>query len=122
MNNQQAFNQMVEHLRKQKKRSYEESISTCLYRGPNGLKCAIGALIPDELYREEMEGMAVTRLLINEQNKYPKLYELFEQVDSQFLSEMQDIHDFNPIEQWERRFELCAGDYNLDYTAPEAAL
>jgi len=29
----------------------------CAYRGDNGLKCAIGALIPDELYYPEMEGM-----------------------------------------------------------------
>jgi len=28
----------------------------CAYRGDNGLKCAIGALIPDHLYCPELEG------------------------------------------------------------------
>lgn len=28
----------------------------CLYRGPNGRKCAAGHLIPDETYSKKMEG------------------------------------------------------------------
>lgn len=29
--------------------------SRCLYRGPNGTKCAVGHLIPDDVYTEEMD-------------------------------------------------------------------
>lgn len=32
----------------------------CLYRGPNGLKCAAGWLIPDDKYRVEMENVPAT--------------------------------------------------------------
>lgn len=28
----------------------------CYYRGPNGTKCAVGCLIPDELYEPRMDG------------------------------------------------------------------
>lgn len=30
----------------------------CAYRGGDGLKCAVGHLIPDDEYREEMDGAA----------------------------------------------------------------
>lgn len=35
----------------------------CCYRGPNGLKCAIGHCIPDELYGPSMEGKGLHSLL-----------------------------------------------------------
>lgn len=31
----------------------------CMYRGPNGTKCAIGHCIPDELYEPEFEGCTI---------------------------------------------------------------
>lgn len=34
----------------------------CRYRGPNGRKCAAGQLIPDELYKPEMERKSVWSL------------------------------------------------------------
>jgi hypothetical protein len=37
--------------------------SVCLYRSPNGLKCAIGHCIPDELYGPSMEGKGLQSLL-----------------------------------------------------------
>lgn len=32
----------------------------CLYRNPEGLKCAVGQIIPDELYTHDMESMRVS--------------------------------------------------------------
>jgi hypothetical protein len=116
MNNQEAFNLMVDHLRKQQQRSQGLNDTTCMYRGPDGLKCAVGALIPDELYIEDMEGSAITRILIDYRDRYPALSTLFKDIDPLFLAEMQDIHDFNPIDQWERRFKGCAEDNDLVYT------
>lgn len=34
----------------------------CLYRGPNGNKCAVGHLIPDDKYVPEMEVVPATRI------------------------------------------------------------
>lgn len=38
----------------QGKRSFSQGY--CLYRGPDGTKCALGHLIPDELYTRDIEG------------------------------------------------------------------
>jgi hypothetical protein len=53
-NDQQVFDYVVEKLREQGCQSISEG-GNCLYRGPNGLKCAAGHLIPDDKYDERME-------------------------------------------------------------------
>lgn len=64
MNPQEVFNTAAKALLDQKvpsaKHEGEGAMGTsCLYRGPNGTKCAIGHLIPDEHYNRCMEGAAV---------------------------------------------------------------
>ena len=34
----------------------------CLYRGPDGLKCAAGHVIPDSVYSEDMEGLDLANM------------------------------------------------------------
>ena len=53
MTDQELFDRVVTHLAKQGRRAMARV--ACLYRTPDGLKCAIGCLIPDEKYRAEME-------------------------------------------------------------------
>ena len=48
MTRQEMFNRATAHLVRQGKRSVNDS-GRCLYRGPNGLKCAIGIFLPDPL-------------------------------------------------------------------------
>lgn len=38
----------------------------CLYRGPDGLKCAVGAIIPDSAYEPVIEGCTVAGLMLYE--------------------------------------------------------
>ncbi len=57
MNAQQIFDTVVEHLAAQKVRCANEK-GECLYRGPKGRKCAIGCLIPDEVYEPRMERLS----------------------------------------------------------------
>ncbi len=52
-NNQEVFDFVVGKIREQGCKSIGEDF--CAYRGPNGLKCAAGWLIPDEEYTPEME-------------------------------------------------------------------
>ena len=42
---QAAFNKVARHLLRQNAKSTNKD-GECLYRGPNGLRCAVGALIP----------------------------------------------------------------------------
>jgi len=41
----------------------------CMYRGPNGKKCAAGLFIPDSLYKKTMEGSNIEAVL----KLYPKI-------------------------------------------------
>lgn len=62
----------------------------CKYRTPDGRKCAVGCLIPDELYNSRIEEKDVDDLLqIDEMSK------LFAHVDRFFLKRAQSAHDSN---------------------------
>jgi hypothetical protein len=58
MNAQEIFDKVVTHLRTQGKQAKNTS-DDCVYRRPNGLMCAVGCLIPDELYDPALEGATV---------------------------------------------------------------
>lgn len=61
----------------------------CLYRDAKGNKCAIGHLIPDELYLKGFEGQdAISVLAI-----LSELVEGEDQEDQYFYLEIQHIHD-----------------------------
>lgn len=53
MNNQEFFDKTATHLFTQGKQATDGQ--TCLYRTPDGLKCAIGCHIPDDKYDPKME-------------------------------------------------------------------
>lgn len=57
---QQTFDTAVEHLAAQKRRSRNDY--SCKYRSEDGLKCAIGTLIPDSLYDPILEGYTVENI------------------------------------------------------------
>lgn len=63
----------------------------CQYRGEDGTKCAVGWLIPDDLYDPHMEGKTVLRLFVD----YPELRKepLFKEWTSDLLCDLQHIHD-----------------------------
>lgn len=55
---QQIFDTVLTRLREQGQPSIKingTDIPSCLYRGPNGLKCAVGWLIPDNAYHSKFE-------------------------------------------------------------------
>ncbi len=112
MNTQEAFDAAVKHLRKQGERSQARYSTDCLYRGPGGLKCAVGALIPDELYEKSYEGRAVKILVYTAGN----IGKLFRNVDINVLITLQNVHDSIPAEKWEHHFACIAEKYGLTLT------
>jgi hypothetical protein len=52
MEAQEIFDKVVNHLATQKVQSKG---NVCLYRGPNGTKCAFGIFVPDEVYSANLE-------------------------------------------------------------------
>ena len=89
---QEAFEIMCKHIFEQGVQSTNGKSGGdcyCLYRGPNGLKCVIGALIPDSEYKPEYDikiGMSVDYL-------YSEGITCLSGLRLDFLEEMQSIHD-----------------------------
>ena len=59
---QQVVAQMADHLATQRKASGKPGYS-CLYRSPDGCKCAVGALIPDDLYIRVIEDTDIESIM-----------------------------------------------------------
>jgi hypothetical protein len=123
--------------------------ATCMYRGPGNTKCAIGCLIPDELYDPILEGRSIGSFF-----RPPAVKEIddpsfdnsfdfdtekamkFESVvrsfvnylgaDAmpvvEFLRELQQAHDsfFGSIKELHTRLRLVANGYELNTAVLEA--
>lgn len=92
MNNQGAFDIALLHLLNQSHRSVSASGRSQL-RTLRGAKSAIGALVPDRLYRNSMEGKTVQQLLAAHGQDYEPLREHLSGVTLPVLIELQDLHD-----------------------------
>ncbi len=110
------FNKIVKHLLKQNKKcelTNKNDYKMCVYRGENGMKCAIGCILPDKLYRprHDKESYDIYRLMNNlEIRKY------FGGKDNiEFLVELQGIHDsYNP-KNWKFKLKIFAKKYDLKF-------
>jgi hypothetical protein len=92
MNDQGAFDAALLHLLIQGHRSVSSSGRSQL-RGPEGEKSAIGALIPDRLYRNSMEGKTIQQLLAAYNPEYLPLRHHLSGVGLPLLNALQDLHD-----------------------------
>lgn len=109
---QETYDTIVAHLRKQGRKATDDH-GMCCYRADDGLKCAVGCLIPDDLYDEGMEAMSVVG---------SPIYEIVcvrLDHDLQLCGDMQDVHDEWEVERWEIGFRGVAEAHNLTYTPPE---
>lgn len=94
-NKQEIFDKVYDHLHTQGRKSviyeHRDKQINCRYRAPNGDKCAIGCLIPDELYTPSIEGNNVQSF-----NVKKILYQLYPEMTSNdllFLIHLQEAHD-----------------------------
>ena len=98
MTRQDLFDTVVRHLRAQKQRAVaKQGRSMCAYRTPDGLKCAIGCLIPDELYDPLFEGKSAFWLLTDDGPKARAVRDncgaSTDQTVVALLASLQDVHD-----------------------------
>lgn len=94
--NQQVFEIVVKHLFSQgaqsKKFIEEVDRDCCVYRGDSGTSCAIGRIIPDEIYDPIMDIQRFTIWTIIS-DEFPEILELFKNIGCNFLSSLQTLHD-----------------------------
>lgn len=114
MNKQEIFDKVATHLLTQNKKS--STTIRCWYRSPEGLKCAIGCLIPDHLYDKSIEGCGSFNL--------PKTIidyiGLNDTSDRYFLSNLQKIHDNYEPPMWKHKLKELAGYYQLVWSQEES--
>jgi hypothetical protein len=123
MTNQELFDQVVVHARQQKCKATNSY--RCAYRGPNGTKCFIGALIPDDKYLKSFEGYGLGALLSCEKDsyKYNSSKDIataagIEEPQYELAKVLQGVHDNFEQPEWEKHFTKIATQYNLTYTSP----
>lgn len=110
LTNQQIFNRVAKHLLAQGRRAM--SNGACVYRGPGGTKCAVGCIIPDELYSPEFEGNNVEGIF----KAQPKLWNLLAHRGGMtLLAHLQeDVHDECPPRMWPSALRSVAVKHGLN--------
>lgn len=123
LSRQQIFDKAAKHLLKQDCRASRNEHSSefaCFYRGPNGTKCAVGALIPDRFYHESMEEKSAAALLAG----FPDFRHYLgagldvskEHSKANLLTCLQEIHDCYPPDSWREKLRYLAFQVKLKAT------
>ena len=119
---QELFDYITRGLLKQGRPSAigKEGSFACLYRGPNGLKCAAGLVLPDEFYRPDMEGAGISSI---------RYFENLTMEKHDLLQDLQGAHDntarvaLDSLAEWKEllvnRLEQLAKQYGLQFAGPE---
>lgn len=113
MNKQEIFNTVVTHLRKQNRQAL--SGNRCCYKTPDGDKCAVGCLIPDEHFYPEMNDAGVVSALMWSIDFPIQLHWM--RSHESLLKDLQKLHDCKLPDYWEEEFTNLAICYGL--TVPE---
>lgn len=117
---QEIFNRVKAHLLTQNAKARIPDggwgYGACRYRGTNGLKCAIGCLIPDEAYTADLEGSVLFRVLSTipgiptSAGRNDPTYVRYEIL----LAELQSIHDRYQPPEWAEQLERLGKRHNLE--------
>jgi len=105
---QETFDKVAVHLIKQGKQSVSGYSGGCAYRGDNGLRCAVGALIPDDLYDDEMdnEGIGIGSLCDENTGPYGPKFPIFPRRLFNLLQALQMAHDECDIDTLDGSFDM----------------
>ena len=124
MKKQEIFDTVAAHLIKQKRRSADKH-GCWVYHGVDNLKCAVGCLIPDEIYTPEMEGKNIFALIKEGAIPSFSLDNLNEDYivlcDLQYINDdcFVDDNDFFDMADLKERLTSTAKKYKLDNTVLE---
>jgi hypothetical protein len=120
MDTQAVVDKVLKHLWDQGRVSYDHSLNGCAYRGEDGTKCAIGILIPDDIYSFDMEGKNF-RQLCQQHNavaNLPEIQAIMEvgEVMQQLHDDLQGRSDFR--KRLRNRAQAWLPDYGLTVNLP----
>lgn len=112
---QEIFTKVRDHLLAQKVRSYDPDrlSNVCLYRGPGGLKCALGCLIPDDKEVPVLfNSLGIDKVLAQDPD-----FLGFKVSDEAYslLAYLQNVHDRSDPNGWECRLKAVAEIFDLKW-------
>lgn len=112
MTEQEVFDKVATHLLTQGKKAEDDG--SCKYRAPDGCKCAVGALIPDELYTPQMDidGVLFYSDDINNVGVIKVLRDQEITCDN-LLVALQSLHDGEEVKNWKSGLVTISTDYCL---------
>lgn len=117
-----TFDRAAEHLLKQGVKSESmgsQGDDVCVYRlnrkADCPTRCAIGALIRDDKYTSKMEGLGASDLVAQYGDRAIFIDGVID--DSDFLNELQAIHDNSSPADWPQQFARLAHRHNLTFGA-----
>jgi hypothetical protein len=119
---QAAFNRVAKHLLRQNEKSIAGD--ECLYRGPRGLRCAVGALIPRRIKVPECGVWTLLQggILGKKSDAVVAHFGGDEAVEEllPLLEALQVVHDALAVEEWREALAGVADDFNLSPAVLEA--
>lgn len=113
---QEIFDKVATHLLDQGCKSQREVYgeTLCAYRAGN-LRCAIGCLIDDAYYHDDMGSLDVRNLHFKFPTVLPALgINANDEKTLNFLDELQEVHDHFSPESWAETLVEVADRYNLN--------
>jgi len=122
MTDKELFLQIKTHLLTQGKQciaTYKDSltdreVTSCAYRSPEGLKCAVGCIIKDEYYTPELEGRNVLSITVKDAVVRSLGLEFLPNHTHEMLSSLQDLHDIASPSIWGEELRAFEGMFNSE--------
>lgn len=120
---QEVFTTVAVHLLRQNEKSMGQypsrnehmnghPVGGCMYRGDNGLKCAVGVLIPDSVYTLALEGECIAGNNVRAALRLSSI-DLGPATMENMLSALQRVHDNDPVYYWAERLSHLAFNFHL---------
>lgn len=114
MTNQEAYDRVKAHLLKQNKKAMKDDYGKCTYQTSDGLKCAIGALLPEHILTYEfVQTNHPISSLLDGICGTPEIIDHFRGVDPKLLNALQSVHDHHFPSDWAEKLKVIAERFEL---------
>ncbi|WP_395066127.1 hypothetical protein [Paraburkholderia silvatlantica] len=117
---QDVFDVIAWQLLRQNARATAFDGVKCMYRAPDGKRCAIGWIMPDEVYHKTIEFMGVRDIaqqMIN--TNYADAFARFLYRHMDLLRDLQEMHDARMPCDWPVAMRVIAQRYHLNSSVIE---
>lgn len=121
MNIQEAFNKMVSGLASQNWKQAAADTGVCMYKTPNGSKCAVGHLLPDDgtnwNHFPTISALCISDSMYFEKNTMAKAMkvDLDDPDMADFLISAQTIHDSSGNKNMKDNFIRYADKHDIEF-------